>query len=280
MRKIFIAIMLCAALLVAPAFAQTWPNEQSGSTLVTDFGLDTLSGSGWNTVGGGCGVVSDATGPLSPPSVVEADYPTGFTAGNAPCTIYYPTANNKELYTGLWWKASNPWQQEPLSNMSKILFWASNTGFDMFCGMNGTGPYTLTCTPEFPGIANGHLPNSNGDAVGSRNLVGQTTVNMPLGQWHRLEFYYKFSTSATSQDGIIRWWVDGTLVGDYTTANFPAGNFSEFQISSTWGGLTSTKTENDWYRYDHVHLSIPPVGGGGGGASGPMGRTKGSRSKK
>ena len=47
-------------------------------------------------------------------------------------------------------------------------------------------------------------------------------------------------------DGIIRWWMDGVLVGDYTNVKFPNDNgFVEYQISPTWGGNTGdVKTEN------------------------------------
>ena len=46
-------------------------------------------------------------------------------------------------------------------------------------------------------------------------------------------------------DGIIRWWMDGVLVGNYTNVKFPNDNgFVEYQISPTWGGNTGDiKTE-------------------------------------
>ena len=70
-----------------------------------------------------------------------------------------------------------------------------------------------------------------------------------------LELYFQENTS---NRGVIRWWMDGTLIGDYTNISFgTSGCFGEFQLSPTWGGVNDTKNETDYYWYDHVHLSIP-----------------------
>ena len=94
-------------------------------------------------------------------------------------------------------------------------------------------------------------------APGTRHLFWN--INRPclsLGTWHKIEHYVKFSTTSTSQDGILKLWIDGGLTHNYTNVNFPqAGNFTEFQFAPNWGGTGDVKTENDYFRFDHIHIS-------------------------
>jgi hypothetical protein len=69
--------------------------------------------------------------------------------------------------------------------------------------------------------------------------------------------YVKYSTTGTSGDGIIRWWLDGILIGNYSNASFPGKALSEFQFSPTWGGTGDTKTQQDYYWFDHAYISGP-----------------------
>ena len=70
-----------------------------------------------------------------------------------------------------------------------------------------------------------------------------------LGQWHRIEWWVDRTA------GVVRWWMDGQLIGDYSGVAFPSGGFTNFEFSSTWGGIGDSKTETDYYWFDHVHLS-------------------------
>jgi len=83
--------------------------------------------------------------------------------------------------------------------------------------------------------------------------VATTWINP--GEWHRIEFYYRWETTpGVSGDGIIRWWVDGTLNGDQRNVHYPAvGGFEEFQFAPTvqFAGVLR-------YMYvDHAHISLP-----------------------
>jgi len=57
-----------------------------------------------------------------------------------------------------------------------------------------------------------------------------------------------------SGDGIIRWWVDDVLNGNYTTVSYPnAGGFSQFEFAPTRQRVTTEQ-----YMYvDHSHVSVP-----------------------
>ncbi|HMJ59291.1 MAG TPA: hypothetical protein VK467_09145, partial [Gemmatimonadales bacterium] len=166
----------------------------------------------------------------------------------------------REMYFGYRWRASLPWQGHP-SGVNEISFVLAQDNI-LVLQMNGPpeGPFHLIVTTEFT-TSNGHLANSWGDDPGARQLGGNVKGGnyvVTEGRWYDIEGYFRMSTTSTSRDGIVRWWVNGTLVGDYTSVNFDAANpFTEFQFSPTWGGIGGSKTEEDYFWYDHVRLSVP-----------------------
>src|SRR5438552_18888935 len=38
-------------------------------------------------------------------------------------------------------------------------------------------------------------------------------VPVALGAWHKIELYFKYNAPGT---GVVRWWMDGTAIGDYS----------------------------------------------------------------
>ncbi len=230
---------------VSNATGSAWPNEPAGFTVLTDQPWNVTVGGGWNRRSPGTDhIVSDSTAPMSPANVLEYIYPTGFVDGAAPATQYFGV-NTKEIFVGMWWKPSSPWQGNA-SNVNKIQF-LQVLHSSVFMAMYGPkgGPYELRSDVQWPEQGTAWLtPNVNNVAV-------------TLGQWHRLEWYLKYESSYGAGDGIIRWWMDGVLIGNYTNIKFPNDNgFVEYQISPTWGGNTGdVKNEQDFYRFDHSYLS-------------------------
>jgi len=261
---IFVAsvTLLCMQTLAA-AQSVGWPNEPAGSTVITDYSFDTIPGQGWQN-NGGSSIVIDPTAPLSPSSVLKFPYPVGFIGGSAPDTAFYPLNNLSEIYLGYWWKPSNPWQAHP-SLFNKIAFQFTNgSGGQLFQVMHGNGvdePYQVISTLEFT-VDNSHLNQFGfGQPNGAWTLFGNASKGkVSLGQWHRIEVYIKQGTTKSSKNGILRWWVDGILVGNYSNVNYPNTLFNEFQFSPTWGGVGETKLEGDYYYFDHVHISQPSGG--------------------
>ncbi len=229
-----------------------WPHEPSGLSVWSDYGFGTAipvtssdvplgDGSGWSSIYNGNGLGSignDPAAPASPPAVFQLKYPVGFTGGASPSTLYYNLPNVNQVYAGFWWKPSNPWQGHA-SNVNKIAFLFPGNNGDMYLAMYGPpgGPYQLRVLPEFPGLPVAwYVPNV-------------TQVAVALGQWHRIEWWVDRTA------GVVRWWMDGQLIGDYSGVAFPSGGFTNFEFSSTWGGIGDSKTETDYYWFDHVHLS-------------------------
>ena len=203
---------------------------------------------------------ADPGAPVSPPNVGQWRYPVGFGGGAAPATMYRDLGVPRgEMYFRYSWKASNPWEGHP-TGVNEISFVIAQ-GNILVVEMNGTpgGPYHLIVNAEFT-TSNGHLDNSTGDDPGARYLFGNVNGGnyvVTPGQWYEIEVYFNMSTTSTSRDGTIRWWVNGTPVGDYTTVNFDAAHpFEEFDFSPTWGGIGGTKAEEDFFWYDDVRLSV------------------------
>jgi len=221
----------------------TWSNEPAGLTTLTDHTWTTLVDGGWNRRPSAYDrIVTDA--PPPPASALEYDFPEGFGGGFAPATHYFEVAGRRELFVGLEWKVSNPWQGHPsYVNKIQFIYTASSDIAMVMFGPNG-GPFELRVMPQWPEHKTGWLtPNANGTAPA-------------LGSWQRVEWYLKYESSYGAGDGIVRWWLNGALVGDYKNVRYPRDSgFNEYQISPTWGGIGDVKRENDYYRFKQAYLS-------------------------
>jgi hypothetical protein len=268
--------------VVAGRVAGPWPNEAQGFTTVTDWAYNQLvspkkrhsaRGPGtWNERSGTgrAEIVRDSSAPLSGPNVAQITYPAGLLSGTEPWTLYLnPAQPGREYYTAFWWKASAPWQGDP-SGINKISFWQdgapSCANLIVMMNNQNQAAYLLTVTLEFNAAMNGHLGNAWGSGTvwhTAGNVSGGNYVITP-GTWYRIELYFKGSTTPTSRDGVLRYWVakqgdtGATPVGDYTNVNFDTANFVQFSFAPTWGGNSGVrKRAPDYYWVDHVHISRP-----------------------
>jgi hypothetical protein len=242
-----------------------WPNEPQGLTVLSDYGFgDTLPPTavgdpagvtGWqvwrNDEGRGMRVM-DHTAPLSAPYAVQFTYPVGFPSGLDPAMLECRFAGGiRELYWGFWWKPSNPFQSDG-SGVNKIAFlWTptkQNNSTDLLYVDLSPNPWRIRAMND--------LIAGRGPTAGERLEPNVDTTTIALGAWHRIEIYAKYST-ASKANGVLRWWVDGTLNGDYTDLRMVQdGGFDHVQFAPTYGGNTGdTKKQDDFYRLDHVRLS-------------------------
>jgi hypothetical protein len=240
-------LLACSAAIPTSPSAG-WSHQPPGFNVWTDWGIDGLTGSGWgvNDASGYATVVADAGAPFSAPNVGQWRYPVGFAGGNAPATMFHPLPPAfTEGFVGVWWKPSRPWQGHP-SGVNKIYFLLGGSCGNLIPVMYGPpgGPYQLRVAPEWGSNWSWLTPNVN-------------AVPIALGAWHRIELYFKYNTPG-SANGVVRWWMDGAVIGDYANVSFPGdGCFSEFQFSPTWGGVGDAKTETDYFWFDHVMISYP-----------------------
>jgi hypothetical protein len=248
----FLAIVtLSCRSVVDPSLTEhtsSWPNEPAGLAALTDQPWTALTSGDWNRrESSEDHIVADQTAPLSPMIVLEYFYPSGFEGGRAPATHYYPLNRRKDLFVGLEWKVSDPWQGHS-SGVNKIQFiYAADADVAMVMYGPKGGPYELRVMPQWPEHGGSWLtPNVANPAV-------------TVGRWHRIEWYLSYESRYGAGDGIIRWWLDGVLVGNYNNVRYPDdAGFAEYQISPTWGGIGDVKTETDYYRFNHSYISSSP----------------------
>jgi hypothetical protein len=221
--------------------------------VVTDQPWNALASLGWQHVDrtSYSHIVQDSTAPLSPNNVLEDVYPAGFPGGSDPAddwTTFNPT---QEIYVGFWFKHSPNFESHPVGN--KIAFiWSWGNSKDFIIGVEPPPTWPFLLVSEGFGVA--------GDPSNHKFYanVGSATGQALPGVWHRVEIYVKNSTPLGSGNGILKFWLDGQLIGSYTNVAMPAGTaWNQFEHTPTWGGTGSVKTRADYIRYDHSHVSTP-----------------------
>jgi len=218
---------------------------------------DLLTGSSWNWLRRASslnpGIAVDASAPFSPLNELQMVFTPDMGSDNEPSVHWIALPGLKEIYTGWWGKLSSNWTASP-AGAGKIGFLFTNgagqvyTGYyhkggDVASGWVNGPPYRIGVNTEWAPY---------GQAVW---LPNATTTFINPGEWHRIEVYYRWETvPGSSGDGIIRWWVDGVLNGNYTNLHYPASSFTEFQYAPT---LQNPPPATQYMYVDHTHVSIP-----------------------
>jgi hypothetical protein len=222
----------------------TWPNEPSGSTVITDCDFDDDI----------CTWVDDYKGQQNAYATVtrrdgttsralDANLPVGASNGNG--SWGHGLGFAKDLYVGLLWSTNSDF--EGLCNNGNKMFFARDANIDnSFIGWFGFPGQPKTIKWAQQAIYdNCHVPGFNaypGPCIGDHNGWFEpnmnpqaATVNAGSGQ-HLIELRLKSSTTTTSKDGMLSWWVDGVLAGHYTGVNLSPNGFDTAHINHTWDG--------------------------------------------
>jgi hypothetical protein len=156
----------------------------------------------------------------------------------------------KEVYLRYYVKYSVGWQNP--DNMAKMGYTyqmnadGSRRGLLHFdtVGYRVQSQYTTKVTRE----------NATG-GIDNLNPNGATKYLTP-GQWSRFEVYATAATTDSSNDGIVRWWVDGDLVGNYTNVPRPSRPFTELHWNPVWGGGSTINVQSEQYVwFNGIYLS-------------------------
>lgn len=259
MKQVRFCFRLICVFAAGQALASTtWPNEPAGSAVLSDFGFDSKTGGGWSPVyPQGGAIVTDNTAPLSAPNVLQYTWHHDAGYGDVSNEVFGLPSNTKELYIGLKWKPSNPFNGWSIEGQKILLL--DGTYNHCYLQMRRIGAYpgqnySFWVTHCGGGADNTHIATHEG--TGFYANVWSPTV--ALGQWHTIEWYAKASTTPTSRDGILRMWYDGQLVLNFTSVNNQHAYFRQFQIHPVWDNYEPkcpTCVDHHWF--DHVRLSVP-----------------------
>jgi hypothetical protein len=271
--------LLLLACLLAPdyVFAQAFPNQPAGSTILTDVPYNSTCGNpGWtcNYPGGGT-IVSDGSAPVSPPNVMRYQWthtnsPNLGAGVNYPEPIFYfPSGGVSTVYIAYWWKMSNPFAGKiiGLNKLSYITNFIGpgspgkmyDTGFMENGGGNQGGPWRMSAYMNYP------QDQTQTGATGQQTLRGGS---VSMGVWNRVEVCHTKSTTPSSQNGIYKMWLNGTLTMNVLNINHP-GNFDSFFLTPVWDSNDPPYGVTDYHYFDHIRIASGGSCGAGGGGGPP-----------
>lgn len=143
------------------------------------------------------------------------------------------------------------------------MFFLRGPGTNGFWGLDGV--VGSSSGPLYFGHNTASLDNSHACAfdLGLKCNPNAGSSNLIKGSWTKVEAYVKKSTNSTSRDGIVRWWVNDVLVGEYTNLNYSPFGLNEWVWSETWDGtVTNPVPSVPWeWRLGHLHISAPNCSG-------------------
>ena len=245
-----------ASLNVSVPSIITAPAPSSGTLVSHDFEDGTLGGY-YNPWGTGIDVVNDPTGG-GHGKVARLHYAAdGVTQYDDNKALFPTTGFAVALGDSLWFRGDfylpSTLNDDPSVSMRKLVKWGYLHDQWHFPEQSEV---TLTLA--------GAQVQVTSTVVGPSNLPPDYTytgVNVTKGQWHRLEIQLKLNTTFAAQNGILRLWLDGTLIYDRTNMRWTDPLWTEDPSSYNWPGWTvgdqmQAKVAFDEYRYwDNVIYS-------------------------
>jgi hypothetical protein len=218
---------------------------------------------------------SDATAPISPSGVIKSTIFAGNSSGGMQLNYYLPQGN-REMYMGIMWRTNPEFQGRPNSNKLFFLRGPQANGVWIFGNsalVNGSAPLIFGHNTGGGLLDNSHACSTD---LGLACFPNAGPGLLTRGVWTKIEAYVKSSTTNTSRDGIVRWWINGVLAGSYTNLNYGGtAGINEWVWSETWDGFVSPVPSVDWSHFiDHLRISVPNCTGncsGGGNLDNPPG---------
>ena len=236
----------------------SFTNQPAGGTVVINSDCSNLAlfRSNYNNTF----VVSD-NDPLSPPWAFSQTLFAHNTSGGD--ELYWSTGSPQGypgLFMGLWYRCNSAWQGRTV--IDKLFFprnldvpsdGATNGVFGFLGGPTKGGPMFLVW-----GDNSGNTNPDFGDGVTGYPNVSSGALTAP-GTWNKIEALVQCSTTETSRDGIVRWWINGTLAGNYQTVNYGkrAYGLNTWMWNETWDGSGDMGTINtvDWtHFFGHIYI--------------------------
>lgn len=250
--------------------AGVWTNEPAGAAVVLDCPFNSVSGCGILDAYSSSRIASDSSAPISASNTVQSTIYAGNSSGGMQLNYVTPKVN-REMYVGLMWRTNPQFYGRQVANKMFFVRGPGSNGFFGLWGGPGGGnasgsPFFVAFGPNVSNVNNSHTCQLDLGLYCPPNVgPGQITA----GNWTKIEVYAKASTTNTSQDGIMRWWVNGVMAGNYSNMNISSLGLNEWVWSETWDGTVNPVPTVDWSHFiDHLHISIP---GGSNSADQPPG---------
>jgi hypothetical protein len=215
-----------------------------------------LKGNGWDyllrTSPKDDQIITDLTAP-EPPTFLRIFFPTSMQPNTEPSVHWMPLHGETELETVWWGRLSPNWTGSP-AGAGKITFLMASGGGQIY-----TNYYHQGGTPETgwtPGPPYRLGLNTEWAPYGQKVwLPNMTPMFIPLDSWVTFRVYYKWASAAGVADGVVRWWVNGVLNGEYLNVQYPGPRgFTEFQYAPTRQNVPPSE---QWMDVDRTIVRVP-----------------------
>jgi hypothetical protein len=222
-----------------------WPTSLDGPPF-NDQSWNQPTGNGWSYLRRGSSrdddIVTDATAPASPPHVLRIIFTPGMGRDREPSVHWIGLPNPKEVSAAWWMKLSANWTPSP-AGAGKISFLhATPSGAGhVYIGLFGsTAPHRVSVNTEWAPY---------GQRVWDPNV---NTTPIVYDRWYRVKWHVKWASPGAS-DGILRWWVDDVLNGEYTSITYPSAGsgFQQFEFAPT---LQNPPPAEQYMYIDHTRI--------------------------
>jgi hypothetical protein len=169
--------------------------------------------------------------------------------------------NLQRTFVGMWWKTNSTFAG--YDNTSNKLFFIISPESNSLVSWNGapgaTNSKQIRWTEQaFLGVLdNSHVAGWQGSTGNSGSIVPNVSSGsvLPGSGWHRLEAYLQCSTTRTSQNGILRLWLDGSLIMNITNLNHGPSGSNLYSLTQAWDGSGVPNTADWIHYYDHLYIS-------------------------
>jgi len=226
-----------------PAMASS--HESPGLVPINDQPWDGVMGNGWRYLRRASSkdaqVIADATAPFSPPNVLRIVFTPDMRRDHEPSVHWMSLPNVREAYSAWWIKLSANWKASPAGGGKIAFLWAPSGQGQVYSNIGGAGaPHRININTEWAPY---------GQKFWEPNV---TMTPVDYDRWYRIEWYTKWESARGAGDGVMRWWVDGALNGDYRDVRFPGCCFLQFEFAPT---LQVPPSAEQHMYIDHTYVS-------------------------
>lgn len=197
-------------------------------------------------------IVQDPTAPVSPPYVGQSNFAMGYEGGSGPTDTWLDLgAGYDQLYISCWIKMSPNFQGAPSNGINKIFhLWMGDKSTVVFAALGrGMGPLV----PQMR-LQNVQMRNRGV----SFNIDPRGFGQIGRGQWHHVEIYLRMNRPGWT-DGVVRWWLDGRMVGSDQAVGFRRfgsdSHWSRVSWNPTWGAPRDRVRNPMFIEMDHIYVS-------------------------
>jgi hypothetical protein len=170
-------------------------------------------------------IVTDATAPFVPPTMLRIIFTPDMQRDSEPGVHWIPLPNKREVLTEWWMKLSPNWTSSPAGGGKISFLLAAPDGQgQVYSGVFGSRePHHISINTEW-------MPY--GQKIWEPNAARTPVL---YDRWYRIQWYMRWASAPGARDGVLRWFVDGTLNGDYFDVVFPSGGvgFQQFEFAPT-----------------------------------------------